>query len=181
MKKGRIKKVEKWGGTAVTFDTYRDRPYKFININDGKFVEAIFVFYRRTETVHMRKEVFDNWNNLKKKINNESGPRSFHEREVWFVSLGQNIGHEQAGKGEAFMRPVIILKKFSKRTFLGIPLSRTHKDNRFSHPFFFKEGTSTALLSQVRLLDARRLGYYSGRVSRGDFNKVKEKLIELIR
>jgi len=40
----------------------------------------------------------------------------FREREIWWASLGANIGYEQDGKHENFERPVLVLKKFSRHT-----------------------------------------------------------------
>ena len=37
----------------------------------------------------------------------------------------ENIGFEQSGKGDEFLRPVLILKRLTKEMFFGIPLSTT--------------------------------------------------------
>jgi len=34
----------------------------------------------------------------------------FYEREIWFCSVGMNLGHEEDGKQDQFLRPIIILK-----------------------------------------------------------------------
>ena len=34
---------------------------------------------------------------------------SFKERDIFWVSIGQNIGYEQNGKSDIFSRPVLIL------------------------------------------------------------------------
>ena len=106
--------------------------------------------------------------------------KTFHDREIWFIKIGENIGFEQGGKGREFLRPVVVYKKFSKNVFLGIPLTKTEKKGKFYHSFDFKKESSTAILSQVRLFDSKRLSYAIGRMSKGDFKKLKEKLIELI-
>ncbi len=123
---------------------------------------------------------FDKWNNKKKNINIINSNKNFSERDVWFIKMGLNVGYEQDGKGEEFLRPVIIFKKFNKTVFLGIPLTRTEKDLPFYHSFNFKNSRSTAILSQVRLFDAKRLKFRYGKLSKGDFRHIKEKLIELI-
>jgi len=126
------------------------------------------------------KKDYDGWNKEKIKIDLKENNRSFHEREVWFIKIGENVGFEQNGKGKQFLRPVIVYKKFSKNVFLGIPLTSTEKESRFYHTFVFKNKISTAMLSQIRLFDSKRLSYLVGRMSLGDFNKSKEKLIELL-
>ena len=123
---------------------------------------------------------FDKWNIQKKKTDNFENKKTFHEREIWFIKIGENIGFEQNGKGNQFLRPVIIYKKFSKNVFLGIPLTRTKKESRFYYAFQFKNKKSVAILSQIRLFDSKRFSYPIGRMSGGDYQKLKEKLIELI-
>ena len=97
-----------------------------------------------------------------------------------FCIIGENVGFEQNGKGNSFLRPVLVYKKFSPDVFLGIPLTSQEKKGNFYHSFELKNQASTAILSQIRLFDTKRLEYLHGRISRGDFNKLKEKLIELL-
>ncbi len=127
------------------------------------------------------KKGFDKWNIQKKITDNFNNKKTFHEREIWFIKIGENIGFEQNGKGEEFLRPVIVYKKFSKNVFLGIPLTKSNKEGRFYGSFDFRGKRSNAILSQVRLFDSKRLKYMFGKMSVGDYKKVKEKLIELIR
>ncbi|MCK4386848.1 MAG: type II toxin-antitoxin system PemK/MazF family toxin [Candidatus Pacebacteria bacterium] len=126
------------------------------------------------------KKEFEKWNLEKIKTNSRDTNRSFHEREVWFIKIGKNIGFEQNGKGDQFLRPVIVYKKFSKNVFLGIPLTSIKKDGRFYFSFEFKNKIGSAILSQIRLFDTKRLSYLIGRMSKKDFGGVKEKLIELL-
>lgn len=126
------------------------------------------------------KKNFDGWNIQKKMIHDMENKKSFHEREVWFIKIGENVGFEQNGKGEEFLRPVIVYRKFSKNVFLGIPLTKVFKEGKFYSNFIFQGRKSNAILSQIRLFDSKRLSYSIGRMSKGDYNRVKEKLIELI-
>jgi len=123
---------------------------------------------------------FDGWNIQKKITDSAENKKTFHEREVWFIKVGENVGFEQNGKGGEFLRPVIVYRKFSKNVFLGIPLTKTIKEGKFYCSFDFKGQTSVAILSQIRLFDSKRLSYSTGRMSQGDYGKLKEKLIELI-
>ena len=72
---------------------------------------------------------FDNWNELKKKLEKREKFPSFQEREIWWMNLGLNIGNEQCGKGNRLVRPVLILKKFNNHFFFGVPMSSIQKDN----------------------------------------------------
>ena len=129
----------------------------------------------------MHKKFFDEWNVVKKIIDQAPGVKYFNNREIWFLNLGENIGFEQNGKGDEFLRPVLIYKKFSRNLFLGVPLTSKIKTNKFYSSFSHKNKISTAILSQISLFDAKRLRYYYGRVSHQKFLIIKEKLIELIR
>ncbi len=54
---------------------------------------------------------FVEWTKLKVRIHiKENSALYFHEREVWWASLGKNIGFEQDGKNKMFERPVLVLK-----------------------------------------------------------------------
>ena len=123
---------------------------------------------------------FDSWNGQKKVLDSLQNKKTFHEREIWFIKIGENVGFEQNGKGDEFLRPVIIFKKFSKNVFIAIPLTKTVKDTKFYASFTFKDITSSAILSQIRLFDSKRLAYPIGRMSQGDFDVVKQKLIALL-
>lgn len=124
---------------------------------------------------------FDKWNMKKKQVDGSTSVRSFHEREIWFIKIGENVGFEQCGKGDEFLRPVIVYKKFSGNLFLGIPLTRTKRSGRFYATFDFKGKESTAIVSQIRLFDAKRLTYKTGKMSMGDYTLIQKKLIALLR
>ena len=76
---------------------------------------------------------FDTWNVHKKRIDSSNKLRYFHTREVWWTYLGINVGYEQDGKNGDFVRPIVILRKFNKQIFLGIPLTTKSKPN---NPFY---------------------------------------------
>jgi mRNA interferase MazF len=79
------------------------------------------------------------------------------------------------------MRPMIILKKFNKEIFWGIPLTKNHKDSLYYYPFKLKEKTSSAIISQIKLaVDAKRLCYKVGVIELGDLKEIKNRLIKLL-
>lgn len=95
--------------------------------------------------------------------------------------MGANVGFEIDGKGEKFLRPVIVVKKFNNESFWALPLGRNPKEGKYYFAFSFKENeTSTANLSQLRLVDAKRLCYKAGVMNTKDFQAVKEKLKRLL-
>lgn len=101
---------------------------------------------------------FDKWNELKKKINKETDSLNniyWREREIWFCSIGVNIGSELDGKNDFFERPVLILKKVSSTTFLAVPLTSKRKEGSWYVPL--RSADSSAIISQIRLVDCSRL------------------------
>jgi len=79
---------------------------------------------------------FKDWSNLKEHIHDQPDQTIpyFREGEIWWSRLGVNIGFEQDGKNEEFMRPVLILKKFNPFIFWALPLSTKCKNN----PYLYK-------------------------------------------
>ena len=64
----------------------------------------------------MNKE-YNKWNEIKKQLAIKEKNLDFKNREIFWMKVGQNIGFETDGKGEEFLRPVLILRKFSKDSF----------------------------------------------------------------
>lgn len=60
---------------------------------------------------------FQKWHDKKSQIDDIKERPFFHEREVWFCHLGANIGFEQDGKGEDFLRPILVVRKFNNEVF----------------------------------------------------------------
>ncbi len=124
---------------------------------------------------------FDKWNEHKKEIHDKSDEGLyFYEREIWWCSLGVNIGYEQDGKNEFFARPVLVLKKFSKDVFIGVPLSTSNKEGRYYFKFNFQNQTSNALLSQIRLFDAKRLKDKLGQLPEEVFKEIRKRIKGLL-
>ncbi len=123
---------------------------------------------------------FDKWNILKKNIDNKKINLYFKEREIWFCYFGCNIGFEQDGKGDNFLRPVLILKKFNKNLFLGIPLTSKIKENKFYYKIILNNKKQCLILSQIKIIDIKRLKNKRYIISDDEFKKVKTALITLM-
>ena len=110
------------------------------------------------------------WHTAKTFVHNEKQRPFFSEREVWFCTMGENIGYEQDGRGDNFLRPVLVLKKFNNEVLWAIPLTTNQKTGKFYFTFIMKgRETSTAILSQIRLIDGKRLQYKMGDMEQSDF------------
>jgi mRNA-degrading endonuclease toxin of MazEF toxin-antitoxin module len=125
---------------------------------------------------------YDKWNIIKKDISNKEKNLLFKVREIFWVQLGQNIGYETDGKGDKFLRPVLIIRKFSKDSFLGIPLTTSSKNDMFHYKFTISSNQKVnyANLSQVKLFDAKRLDHKLGIIDKIEFQELIYKLKTLI-
>ncbi len=122
---------------------------------------------------------FDIWNIQKKALHLEKRIEGvyFDEREIWWVSLGKNLGFEQDGKGEHFRRPVLIIKKFNQYVFLGIPLTSKNKENKYYIPIDIGDTEKrSVIISQIRLIDSCRLTSKMGVLSKEEFQKIKNTI-----
>lgn len=132
------------------------------------------------------KKDFQKWHSKKEKINDIEKPPFFHEREIWFCHLGANVGFEQDGAGNDFLRPVLVIRKFNNDVFWAVPLTKpknkvSHKKESYYYAFFFGPGVkSIAILSQIRMIDSRRLSYRMGEINEQDFLRLIEKLKALL-
>jgi pseudaminic acid cytidylyltransferase len=137
--------------------------------------------WERAEKLYtlMHNNSYDKWNALKQKIDKRK-PILFRERDILFISMGQNIGYEQYGKGEDFLRPVVVIKKFNKNLFLGIPLSSQLKMGHFFHDVTFKKRVNTAMLLQSKTFDSKRIKYRLATLSENQFNKLVGKYYEVV-
>lgn len=102
---------------------------------------------------------------MKTKVEDEQRSFYFHEQEIWWCSIGLNVGREEDGKNELFHRPVIILLKFSSELFWALPVSSKHKQGKYYLSFTFFKRKQTALLSQLRVLSSKRLIRCIGKLS----------------
>jgi len=124
---------------------------------------------------------FDKWNNRKKLIHHNKEDKFYHEREVWWCSLGINVGFEQDGKGEDFSRPVLIIKGFSKNVFLCVPLTTKLKLGKFYHDIDLGDKViRKVILSQIRLIDSKRLENKICTIDEKQFKSIKQKITQLI-
>ncbi|OGG53045.1 hypothetical protein A3H16_03180 [Candidatus Kaiserbacteria bacterium RIFCSPLOWO2_12_FULL_53_8] len=120
----------------------------------------------------MQPKGFDRWNEQKKKLHASEREMLFHEREIWWCSLGVNIGFEQDGTNELFERPILIIRKFNRDVLWALPLTRSDKRNRFYVPITVGDANSAVILSQLRLISSKRLQRYMHKLPQGQFKEI---------
>lgn len=116
---------------------------------------------------------FNEWALLKPKLHFfKPSELYFKERQIWWTSIGQNIGSEENGKHGNFERPVLIFKKFNKDVFLSMPISTSIKIGAYRYVFARNEKQFCLNVSQMRVLSSKRLLRLVGHISPTDFNAV---------
>src|SRR3989344_859081 len=129
------------------------------------------------------KKDFNRWNEIKKTmheniVKHESFPK---EREIWWCSVGVNIGVETDGKHDTFERPVLIVRVFNREMLWAVPVTSTMKDSPFYYPFLFKNEDRSIILTQLRAISTKRLRRRVDVMSEEDFKKVVEVLTNLLK
>ena len=117
------------------------------------------------------------WFKLKTKIVSIENTILFREREILWCSIGINVGEEQNGKNQFFNRPVLILRKLTRNSFIGLPLTSKIKSGSWYVPITLHEKTSRVLINQVRILDKKRLTNKIGQLDSKDFDEVKRRFV----
>jgi mRNA-degrading endonuclease toxin of MazEF toxin-antitoxin module len=124
---------------------------------------------------------FDGWSRKKRRIHNERTTIFCHEREVWWCTLGVNIGFEEDGSGKAHRRPILVFKSMSPQTALVIPLTTSLN----IHPMRFKLGVvgdkkASAVLSQMRVIDTKRLTEKIENIDQEIFEKMRKTIKDML-
>lgn len=123
---------------------------------------------------------FDKWNLQKKELEKLSKKFLFKTGDIWWCSVGLNVKTESCGKGDDYQRPVLILRKLSAESFVGIPLSSKKKEGTWFCEITVREEKRYALLYQIRMFSATRFQRRLATLDDTDFRKVKEKLKALL-
>lgn len=119
---------------------------------------------------------FDTWNEYKKSIEKIDKRFFFKEGEIWWCSIGINVGNESCGKGKSFRRPMLVIKKLSASNFIGVPLSTKIKKGSWFVDILVEDKVVSAMIYQVRLISVKRFQRRLTTLDAADFSRVKRKL-----
>ncbi len=123
---------------------------------------------------------FLEWIKLKEQLHvSVAKPPLFKEGEIWWCSLGENIGIEINGKSKDFTRPVLIFRKLSREGFLAVPMSTKNKWGTWYVRVNQSGRAVTVLLSQIRVVSSNRLHSKMGELDDADCIKVSNAFTEL--
>jgi len=82
------------------------------------------------------------------------------------------------GKGERFTRPVLIFRKFTGNSFLGLPITKQEKRGSWYVEITIHGEKRWIMLNQARVLDKKRLTNRIGALDSGDIKKVIDRFLE---
>lgn len=124
---------------------------------------------------------FTQWNTQKQKIHDVGTSKFYHVREVWWCALGVNVGSEQDGGGEEYRRPVVILKALGPTTCLVVPLTTSTHTHQYRLPIGeVNDENATALLSQIRVVDTKRLVRKVDVISKETFEHIRKAARDML-
>jgi len=123
---------------------------------------------------------FIEWTKLKIRIHFSTRIIYFREREVWWASLGINIGFEQDGKNKNFTRPILVFKKFNQDLLWALPLTSKLRNNKYYFQIEYNQRKYSVILSQLKLISSKRLIRKIRKISVVDYYNIKTAIKKLI-
>lgn len=129
---------------------------------------------------------YDKWNEVKKETVKTKMRLSIKPRAIYWAKIGQNIGHEEYGKGKNFLRPIVVIRQLTSDLFIGVPTTSTKKENNdYFHSICYKNKLqeitySSVMLLQVKAFSKKRLLNKIGTVNKEEFKMITDKLKRLI-
>ena len=125
---------------------------------------------------------FDEWNDLKKNIGTEKARPLVKKGEIFWCSVGVNVGVEYDGKGKKFLRPVLVLKKYSHEIVFGVPLTTKGKSGDWycKLPHKIQGEESYAVLNQAKVYDTKRFEESLGELSSSSLDIVFRHFFKLL-
>ena len=105
---------------------------------------------------------------------NNAEPPLVNERDLWWISFGENVGSEMDGKSRLFSRPGLIIKKLSHGFFLVAPTTSKPHDGSWYVKIKQTGRDTFVCLHQIRAVDYRRFSTRLGQIDGDDFARVKE-------
>jgi len=123
--------------------------------------------------MHFKK--FLEWIGIKEKLDAlKSSVPHVSQGQIWWASLGENVGFEINGKSSSFTRPVVIYRKLANGFYFAVPVTSQTKLGTWYVSFTQRGKTMAACLHQARAIDYRRLHRPLGRLDDSDFLRIEE-------
>lgn len=118
---------------------------------------------------------FFEWICLKERLHGKLSKAPYvNEGEIWWASIGENVGSEINGKSKLFSRPVIIFRKLAHGFYFVIPTTTQNRSGNWYVVFIQGGEARAACLHQARSIDYRRLYSKLGELDPLDFSDIKK-------
>lgn len=123
---------------------------------------------------------FLEWIGLKEKLHNvRYKPPLVSQGDIWWVSVGENVGSEVNGKSNLFSRPVVIFKKLAHGFYFVIPTTTKIREGSWYVKFRQHDKEMVACLHQAKAIDYRRLSLKLGTLDDEDYERIKSGFSKL--
>lgn len=126
-------------------------------------------------------EIYDEWNVLKKRISKSEKVIYCKTREIWWCSVGMNVGTELYGKNELFERPTLVVKVFSKESVLIIPMTTKSQSENYALQIELFQRPSWIVISQMRVVSTKRMSRKIGKISRDEYKRIINKITSILK
>ena len=139
----------------------------------------------KSQTTIEIESVFESWNKLKQEIDKRKIFKNYCNQEIWWCSMGKNVGSEEDGKNNNFERPVLILKRWNSEFFIGLPFTTKKNIQENSSKYYYEFNLNNIekgyiMLSQIRTFSSKRLIRKIKKLSDNEFMNVNNKLREIL-
>ncbi len=170
-------------GTFDSLKTAVEKAEEYISGPEIEIEYGIRFSLNKIVNTELIKKDFDKWNERKKEVDKSIllDDFFFYEREIWWCSMGKNIGVEVNGKDEGFERPGIILRVFNKDMVWILPITSSVKKSKFYYNFIFNKIEQFVMLTQIKTISSKRLRRKIGTISDSDFEKILTEFISLVK
>ncbi|MCC3246424.1 type II toxin-antitoxin system PemK/MazF family toxin [Methylocystis sp. WRRC1] len=130
----------------------------------------------------MKDVLFRKWITLKGNLHSRRHQPPFvSEGDIWWASVGENVGSEINGKSDLFSRPVVIYKKLAHGFYFVVPTTTAERQGSWFVAFRQNKKSMAACLHQARAIDHRRLSSKLGALDDEDFERIKDGFRTLYR
>lgn len=117
---------------------------------------------------------FLGWFGLKETLHFQQHPAPLvSEGDIWWASVGENVGSEINGKSRLFSRPVIVLRKLAHGFYFVVPTTTQTRKGTWYVTFDHGGRHMAACLHQARAIDYRRLSSKLGTLDDEDLVRVR--------
>jgi|ERR1035437_1322257 mRNA interferase MazF len=125
---------------------------------------------------------FEKWFICKPKIESKSilARTFFKEGQIWWCSLGVNVGIEIDGKNNDFERPVLVFQIFNSFHLLVIPISSESRNDRFHISVNIFDKKPTVILSQIRAVSSKRLLRKLTQLTPEEFKMIRNRIKDML-